>query len=198
MKREIPEIIRKAIEYKLATLRVAMPAQVQAYDASAKTVDVQPMLDESLEADDDVITEALPVLKGIPVALPGAGGFYLSLPITLGDTGLIVFTDFPMDFWLQTGQKEPTPVQDMRAHSEASAVFIPGVTPVVAPGAAVITVLANGNLQLGVGASDYVVLESKMIAKFNAHTHPTGTGPSGAPTVPLVTADVGSIVVQSS
>lgn len=73
-----------------------------------------------------------------------------------------------------------------------------------------ITVDTSGNVTINVGAgaavdftqggavSDAMTLVSKMVAKFNAHTHsdPQG-GTTGTPTTPLVSGDISSAIVRS-
>lgn len=44
----------------------------------------------------------------------------------------------------------------------------------------------SGSVSLGAGAALSAVLAEKLIAAFNMHLHPTPTGPSGPPVVPLI------------
>jgi phage gp45-like len=56
---------------------------------------------------------------------------------------------------------------------------------------------SDGTVAVGTNATDFVVLTTLLLAKFNAHTHPTGTGPSGPPTQPLVAADIAATEVKA-
>lgn len=47
-------------------------------------------------------------------------------------------------------------------------------------------IVKSQNIELGEGAIEKLVLGSKFLTFFNAHTHPTGVGPSGVPVVPMV------------
>lgn len=204
MKHSAEEVIRKAIDYRSAQLRVALPGQVQSFDPSTKTVVVQPMVDQTLEADDDVITEQVPILTGVPVQFPAGGGYYVSMPIATGDTGLIVFSDFSMDYWLQTGQREQTPVQDMRAHSPGSAVFIPGVFPTNVPGIAAVTVNADGSVLVGHAATAPVAREGDAVQvtiPASSLTLAVSGGSATGPAAPLTlsgTITAGSAVVKAA
>jgi hypothetical protein len=60
---------------------------------------------------------------------------------------------------------------------------------------------ATGNVTIGdnSGTKEFIVMEAKLITKFNAHTHPyqipqhvASTGPTGTPTTPWVAGDVAS------
>jgi hypothetical protein len=43
-----------------------------------------------------------------------------------------------------------------------------------------------GSVSLGAGAALSAVLAEKLVAAFNMHLHPTPTGPSGPPVMPLL------------
>jgi phage baseplate assembly protein V len=65
-----------------------------------------------------------------------------------------------------------------------------GTVSVQADGAITLTskksiTLEAPQINLGDGATEPVVLGSKLTTQYGAHVHPTGTGPSGPPTVPL-------------
>jgi len=47
-------------------------------------------------------------------------------------------------------------------------------------------IVKSQNIELGEGAIEKLVLGSTFLTFFNAHTHPTGVGPSGVPVVPMV------------
>lgn len=49
-------------------------------------------------------------------------------------------------------------------------------------------ILDSGNIELGEGAAEKVILGSTFMELFNQHVHPTGTGPSLPPTIPMTDA----------
>lgn len=49
-------------------------------------------------------------------------------------------------------------------------------------------IVKSDNIELGEGAVEKIILGSTFLTFFNAHTHPTGVGPSGVPVVPMVDA----------
>ncbi len=94
-----------------ASLHVAMPGIVQAYDAERRTAVVQPVLRRK-NRDGKIITA--PVLHDVPVILSGAD------PETIaGDACLLIFTDFCIDGWLETGQ--PVVPMSPRSHDLSDA-----------------------------------------------------------------------------
>ncbi len=83
--------------------RVAIPGIIQSFDAAAQTVTVRPALREKLNLDGSEQWVEIPLLVDVPVALPRAGGYALTLPIQAGDECLVVFGDMCMDGWWQSG-----------------------------------------------------------------------------------------------
>lgn len=79
--------------------RVCMPGIIQSFDAAAQTVTVQPALREKMLADGDESWIDIPLLVDVPVVVPRAGGYALTLPIQAGDECLVVFGDMCMDGW---------------------------------------------------------------------------------------------------
>jgi hypothetical protein len=163
--RTLEEVISKALDYRLASLRVALPAKVVSYDPITQLVDVQPLIDSAIQIDDDTLTEPLPTLSGIPVAHLAGGGFAVAVPLAAGDTGMLVFADFSLDYWRGTGNQAAP--QDLRTHSLANATFWPGLhddkTPLQAASSSdlvvayqatpLLTIKADGSILIGASAS---------------------------------------------
>lgn len=186
------------IESGLARLRVALPGEVQSFDAEKQLVDVKPQIQELFEQEDLSFTSLpIPVIPNVPVAYPSGGGMAITFPLQAGDTGLIVFVDRAMDLWQENGG-DSSP-DDQRHHDLTDAVFIPGVhhgqntLPSVDLGA---MVLGAVNM-----AADAVALATKVQSRldaiqtgFNTHTHPV----SGAATLIPSTLISGSNNVASA
>lgn len=85
-------------------LRVAVPGVIQSFDPIEQTVTVQPVIREKIRNDDlseDWVN--LPLLLDVPIVLPRAGGFILTLPIQPGDECLVIFADMCIDAWWEAG-----------------------------------------------------------------------------------------------
>jgi len=122
------EVIRQAIQAAVDEIRVALPGVVESVNISAQTADVRPLLLNRLVDDSGTVTqEELPVLPSVPIGWQRAGGFFVTMPITKGDTGLIVFPDWSLDQWRAKGGSIPVDPLDVRSHSLTSAVFYPGL-----------------------------------------------------------------------
>ena len=127
----LDEIIRAALESRLADVRVAMPAAVVSYRAANQTATMRPLL-KGTAADPSGIdtTPTLPDIYGVPVLFVGGGGARATFPVAAGDMALLVFADRALDRWKSSGAGSPAAAQDPGAnnqHSLADAVAIVGL-----------------------------------------------------------------------
>jgi hypothetical protein len=189
VKRSLAEVIAKAIDYRLATMRVCLPGSVVAYHSATQTADIQVVIDSAINLDDGVLVEKLPQLNGIPVEFPRGGGYLLMFPLDPGDTGMIEFCDFSIDLWRKSSQQgQPN---DLRTHALGNAVFRPGLSPesktVANPPTGILLGSESGTKIVYLGsasASDWVACSSITEARVSAleswaktHVHVCGTGP---------------------
>lgn len=147
----LAEVFRVALGRVKAELRVALPGRVEKYDDATQRADVLPLLKDTFPGEDgaDEVVP-LPVLPGVPVIFPGAGGYRVKLPLAAGDVVLLVFSDRSLDKWKAVGG-EVDPI-DLRQHHLSDAVAIAGLgDPSDGPGEAVIEIQADGMVVLGGG-----------------------------------------------
>ena len=108
-------------------LRVALPGTIVSFNAAQQTVVVQPAITEIERVPNGGGTyapTALPQLLDVPVILPRAGGFTLTLPVAAGDECLVIFGDSCMDAWWQSGGQQNQ--FEQRRHSLADGFAILG------------------------------------------------------------------------
>lgn len=119
------EPIWMALRQFAGELRVCIPAIVVSFDEDAQTVSVQPAVNEALVLDAVFTNQPLPQLDDVPICLPRAGGFSLTMPISVGDECLVVFTDVAYDLWWQNGgqQNQPDGVKYRHAIGNGIAIF---------------------------------------------------------------------------
>lgn len=109
-------------------IHTSMPGRVESYDAATQTCEVLPQLKrQTPDGEGGYTTEDLPVLPHVPVCFPRGGGFFMSFPLQRGDFVLLVFSERAIGNWRQKG--EASAPGDLRMHSLAGAVAIPGVFP---------------------------------------------------------------------
>jgi len=90
MDRTLEGAINMAIDKRLARLESSMPAKVIKYDPATNTADLQPLSD-LIGTDGEKVTR--PVINGVRVARPGAGGALVRFPVKEGDVGYMTAGD---------------------------------------------------------------------------------------------------------
>lgn len=83
--------------------RVAAPGIIQSFNAAEQTVSVKLAIREKINTDGDERWVDIPLLVDVPIIVPRAGGYILTLPIQPGDECLVVFGDMCIDAWWQSG-----------------------------------------------------------------------------------------------
>lgn len=213
----LAEVLRTAMRAELGDVHVALPGRVEKYYAAEQKADVKPLLMRGLvTGDGEDVVEPLPVIPGVPVAFPRAGGFFVSFPVAAGDHVLLVFCERSIDRFAVGNGADTDPV-DLRRHSLADAVAYPGFYPfsksfaahatdmvMGKDGSARIHLKPSGEVHLGQeNPAEFVALATKVLNElttikgeltarttiFGAHTHSgvtTGTGSSGGPSATYV------------
>ena len=124
---ELATLIWSAIQTQLVDVHTAIPGRVESYDVTRQVANVKPMLRRVLRSEEmDRITEELPVIPCVPVAWLKGGGAFVTLPLAVGDTGLLIFAEHLIDRWRATG--EDVDPGDLRRHDLSGAVFYPGLS----------------------------------------------------------------------
>lgn len=101
---ELADVIRQAIEDRLAEVHVMLPGRIDAYDAATQKADVEPLIRRVQRTFDGEISEELPIIPGVPVVFPRAGGFKLTMPVNAGDRCMLVFCERSTETY-QIGQE---------------------------------------------------------------------------------------------
>lgn len=199
---------------KACELRVAIPAVVVAFNQVKQSVTVQPAIQENIFQNLVPTPVNLPQLADVPVMIYGAGGYQITIPITVGDECLIIFADMCINRWWIEGApgSGPMPNQEERRRHDLSdgiALFglwsnpraIPfynnngliirsndGHTSIVVQGGQVSITPDNGTTQIVVktGEIDLIATTVKINGKvFLTHSH-SGVASGGSDTGPVV------------
>lgn len=176
-----------------SSLRVAIPGIIQSFDPNTQTVTVQPTIQEDVLDPKTLESkpQSLPLLVDVPIIVPRAGGFALTLPIRQGDECIVLFQDFCFDAWWQNGGTKNTQ-PDKRRHdlSDGVALLAPTSQPKV------LSNYSTTSAQLRTeDGSQYIDLSSNGIAlKGNVTVDGTLTT-TGSMTVP--SAEIGGIAMTT-
>lgn len=123
---KLASVFGVAMETLKEDLHTALPCRVESYDAAKQMVSVQPQIKKAFfDETDERQVERLPVITGVPVQFPQGGGYRITFPIAVGDTGLVLFSEASLDVWLSQGG-EVDPLDDRRFHL-SDGIFLPGV-----------------------------------------------------------------------
>lgn len=112
------------INQKLADLRVAMPGIIQSFDPVTQTATVQPAVTEVVRFAAGPQALQMPILSLVPVILPRAGSWAITLPLAEGDECIVIFADMCIDAWWQNGGVQNQ--IERRRHDLTDCFCIPG------------------------------------------------------------------------
>lgn len=117
------DLLINAIRAEQSNFYTALPARVISFNGHTVTCEV--MINRTDEKGGDL---EIPPLVDVPVQFPHAGGFCMTVPISSGDEGLVIFASRCIDGWYQSGGKgKPL---DSRINNLSDGFFIPGVNSV--------------------------------------------------------------------
>ena len=106
---EVPALKREIF----SSLHCAMPGIVESFDAASQTAIVRPALKRK--------GILLPVIRDVPMFFPGGAGSGITWPVSAGDECLLVFADFDIDRWFESGSAENPASERNHALSDAFA-----------------------------------------------------------------------------
>ncbi len=195
---DLSEVLDDVLTSRLADVHTAIPGTIKTYDAAKQTAEVIIQVRAATpNQDGDTVAEEHPVIPNVPVQWPRGGGYALHFPLAPGDHVLLVFSEAAIGHWRATGQvADPG---DLRRHSLAYPIAIPGIAPESSPigdaptGMAVLNV-GSGVFSVGSSSAEFVALANLVSArldaiqaKFDLHTHNvTAPGSPSGPPVPLI------------
>lgn len=126
----LAEVIRRAIEARLAEVHVCLPGSIESYDKTQRRASVKPMLQRQY-VDGDV--ESMPIINNVPVYFPSGGGASITLPVKKGDGCVLLFSERSLDRYLAQPLVKETETGDVRMHDISDAIAFVGVWPFLAP-----------------------------------------------------------------
>lgn len=203
----LQDLLARFRESMVADLHTALPGKIVKYDESTQKADVQPLIKERYTDESGAQqSRELPVIPAVPVQFPGAGGYRITFPVAVGDTGLIMFAEASLDKWLVSGGTVD-PAEERR-HDLTDAIFLPGLRDfghaLTSAPTDRATFGKDDGLQIHVDGSkirigsnspidlekavcgdtlwNYLTSLAGLVAWLATHTHPTPAGASSAPT----------------
>lgn len=110
-------------------IRVSLPCIVTKFNSTKQTIDCIPAIRELINIGGNLKYVELPELKEVPIEVPRAGNYAITLPITVGQECRVTFQDLCIDGWWARGGIQNW--NDLRRHdlSDAIATFSPWSQP---------------------------------------------------------------------
>lgn len=103
--------------------------KVQGVNFTNQTVDVQILHKRKQLKNNKLELRDYPLLKGVPFIVLSGGGSSLTFPISVGDNCLLLFCDYEIDRWWDTGENLPANFE--RRHDISDAFALIGVHSMV-------------------------------------------------------------------
>ncbi len=115
-------------------IRVAMPGIVQSFNSEEQTVTVKCAVREKVDLNGIQTWTEIPLLLDVPIVLPRAGGYVLTMPVQRGDECLVIFSDNCIDGWWQSGGVQNQ--VEIRRHDLSDGIAVMGLwsQPNIVPG----------------------------------------------------------------
>ncbi len=202
VQRSLAEVLRAHGDALKSEIRKCLPGTVTAVDAAHQTVDVQLAINGVLFDElGTAVSVPAPSLSSVPLGVLRGGGFLVWVPVKVGDSVLVMFSDLSCDVW-QDGPVGNAAVDPgwVGVHTHDSPFAIPMVSPAAGKLLDTLTdqmviglddsdqqIRISGSLvQLGAGATDFVALASKVATELGkiqtALTSIVTTCPAGSGT----------------
>jgi hypothetical protein len=106
-------------------LRVSIPGIVQSFDAAKQTATIQIAIREKININGELSWVDIPLLVDSMLVVPRGGGWLVAPAIKPDDEVLVIFADFCVDAWYQSGGTQNNQI-DKRRHDLSDSFFIPG------------------------------------------------------------------------
>lgn len=163
----------------------AMPGKIVSYNQSKQRARITPQINKVMF--DGTVVKHKDLLD-VPVLFPASGGASITLPVSKGDTVLLLFSCRSMEDWLLTGDVV-TPEMDRCFHL-SDAIAVPGLLPSnkktlstsdskleIVYGKTKIIIDKSGKVAIGNAQAELLAILDDLITKLTTATTPTPMGP---------------------
>lgn len=121
----LQETLVAAFQHQMNNVHTSIPCTVVAVSADKQMVDIQPAINQRMK---DGTVKERPVIMGVPISFPVSKTAGFTFPVSVGDTGLAVFSMRNMDSW-KSGNGKPSTPMNFAKFDKGDAIFIPGIQP---------------------------------------------------------------------
>lgn len=120
-------VILEAIRARMVETHTALPGVIELFDPATQTAKVRiPLKRHIRNTDTSAETEEeWPILPAVPVWMPHAGSFHVTLPVAPGDECLVLFLERDVSRWYENSQEEAP--ETRRVHDISDGVALVGL-----------------------------------------------------------------------
>jgi len=120
-------VLNEFFRGRMLETHTALPGVVQSFDASKQEADIKiPLRRVRVGPDGNEVEYEWPPLTGVPVWMPHAGGFSITMPVAVGDECLVVFLERDVSLWLEDAGTHPP--DSARVHDLSDGVALVGLS----------------------------------------------------------------------
>ena len=161
----LPELFALQAEAIRRSVHNCLPGKVDRYYVNENRADIKPVLQDRIPTrGGEELLESLPIIPSVPIVFPRAGGFFITLPVAVGDLVTLVFSDRSLDNYL-SGRGMDTDPDDFRTHDLSDAYALLGGYPF---GMAVTDSGIDTNLVMGKEGGAQVHIQSDLVELFKS------------------------------
>ncbi len=212
-------VILEAIRARMVETHTALPGVIESFNEQDQTAKIRIPLQRDLrDSEGNETTKAWPILPAVPVWMPHAGGFHVTLPVEPGDGCLVLFLERDVSRWYENSLEQSP--ETRRLHDISDGVALVGLNSRSQrigsynaqdleisndAGTQSVVLRANGDIEISntklglrAGAEDVLGLIDEVLSLFLGLTVNTTTGvvitPSSA-TVSAIQARIAAVKV---
>lgn len=132
------DAIKELFRRVLYNVHTSMPGVITAVGdyKGVRVVSVRPVIQQIDTLEDEQTLKAIDPIPNTPVCVPHVEdlGLSITVPLRVGNEGMIHFAERSLDNWIEKGGVQPPaePIQP-RSHDFSDAIFVPGITSVANP-----------------------------------------------------------------
>lgn len=126
MRNNIADAIGAAFDYMIANVHTAIPAIITAYDNNTKRAIVKPTIKRTY-SNGKVLS--MPTISNVPVVMPRNKIAGLDMPVNIGDSVLLIFSERSLERWLFSNAGDEVESGVDRKFDLTDAIAIIGLFP---------------------------------------------------------------------
>lgn len=116
-------VILEAVRARSVETHTALPGIIESFNEETQTAKVRiPLKRDLRDSDGNESVGSWPILPGVPVWMPHAGGFHITLPVAKGDECLLIILERDISKWYDEGLEESPETRRMHDISDAVAL----------------------------------------------------------------------------